>query len=330
MAIISTDDDQRVVEAYLAISSDTVQVELSSFVATTLNLNPSQRAQLLPDPTTPADDERVLRLERIAAMLIAARNRTLQDKALIPSGVIFKQSAGDAGQFSYFIEGLIHYLSRSGQEDSFVARVRNKDEIRGYLCAIGDGVKLEALAGSILRKMFAAAYATRGSFDQGIDCFASDEILHLHSWCLNEEMVSDLQRLGERVHIIASCKANEGNDADGKPAILPPAHLRELIGGWLIQRCDSGLWHRRAGIKFLSPLQLLLVTTYRLSDPSLSLCQEMGVAVWGVPGLIYLICEYAPDEIFPAAGGHVFSVVELDKWVGMADQDRAVPEVAVA
>lgn len=127
--------------------------------------------------------------------------------------------------------------------------------------------------------------------------------MELSNWCCDPDMLLLLRKVGERLHIIASCKANEGNTAGGIPNTISPAHIRELIGAWMIQRSESGMWQQRAGIKILSPLQLLLVTTYRLSDDSLSLCRRMGVAVWGIPELVYLVCRYAPESVFSASGG---------------------------
>lgn len=122
--------------------------------------------------------------------------------------------------------------------------------------------------------------------------------------------------------MIASCKANEANLSDEIPATISPAHIRELIGGWLIQRSDAGIWRQAANIKMLSAIQLLLVTTYRLSDESLSLCRDLGVAVWGIPELIYLICKHSPDSVFPCHPSSTFDADGMSNWIDSSGNTR--------
>jgi hypothetical protein len=330
MAIIDPTSDTTVRQAFDSLSVDSAEIELTEFVATRLNLNPSQRTSLLPDRGTAQDDERSVRLDQLAGALELQREYALKTEARIPNGILFKRTDSLLGRSSYFVEGLIHFLSRNGSPDAFLGRVRDNAAIRRYLTGIGTGDKLEAIASSLLTKMFKESSATRRTADQGVDCFAHDEILQVHDWCCNAGMGPELNLVGKRVHIIASCKANEGNAADGIPAVMPPAHLRELIGSWLIQRTDYGMWHSRAAIRFLSPLQLLLVTTYRLSDGSLNLCEKTGVTQWGIPEIIYLFCAYAPENVFPAIGEYKFSEAEADKWIRAADENRAEPEPAGA
>jgi hypothetical protein len=320
--MIGRPEEGSILAAFDALSYDAPEVELSEFAATALGLNPSQRAALLPDQTAQQNDPRRVTLDRIAALLIARRSRRLADEGIIPSAVVFKRTDTVTRQSSYFASGLATYLMQSGGDPEVLGRVRRSHEARQYLAAIGEGLKLELVAASIMSELHDQCNPTRRGSDQGVDCLAFDGILQLDSWCCSGEVLASLNRLGERLHIIASCKANEGNVAGGVPSTISPAQIRELIGGWLIQRSAEGLWQSVAGIKLLSPIQLLLVTTYRLSDESLSLCRKLGVAVWGLPELTHLVCRFAPAAVFPPASGYAFVAAEADNWVNTMDPLR--------
>jgi hypothetical protein len=323
MANFDKVEEKQLVAAFEGIDGEAGPQALADFVAAILMLNASQRAALLPAVDTPKDDERWLRLDSVAALLIARRKALLDIEGLLPSGVVYLETDMVLNQAQYYVAGLINYLTRNGAEESFLGRVRQRNAVRLYAASFNDGYKLETLAASLLGRMVEVCYATQRTFDQGVDCFASDQILEIESWCCNGEMLSKVSNAGHKLHVIASCKANLSNALAGPPDTIPPAHVRELIGSWVIQRSAAGLWHRRAGIKPLSPLQLLLVTTYRLSDGSLSLCRELGVAVWGLPEIVYLICRFAPDVVFEAGRGYTFDPAEADKWISTAEIERA-------
>jgi hypothetical protein len=95
--------------------------------------------------------------------------------------------------------------------------------------------------------------------------------------------------------------------------LLQPAHIREVAGGWVIQRTSTGIW-QKVGIRMLSPVQMILVTTYRLSDASKSECRELGIQVWGLPELIYLVCLSAPADVFDSSKGYAFSARGFGAW----------------
>ncbi|WP_148289666.1 hypothetical protein [Ideonella sp. B508-1] len=118
-------------------------------------------------------------------------------------------------------------------------------------------------------------------------------------------------RPGHKVFFVASSKASIAAGPTGS-ALLNPAHIRELVGAWLIQRSTVAAWGS-FGLQMLSPLQLVLVTTYRLSDESQFECKKLGIQVWGRTELTYFICKYAPDEVFGNQGG-AFSPAEFRKW----------------
>lgn len=72
----------------------------------------------------------------------------------------------------------------------------------------------------------------------------------------------------------------------------------------------------------LSPVQMILVTTYRLSMDAKADCRDLGVQVWGIPELVYLICKWAPDPIFDAAHGYAFSAASFRSWWKERDRNR--------
>ena len=127
---------------------------------------------------------------------------------------------------------------------------------------------------------------------------------------------------GQNVLALASSKAVIGQGR-GKSKLLDVAHVRELVGGWVIQRSPVGKW-KEFGIQTLTPLQMILVTTYRMSINAKSECRILGVQVWGIPELIYLICKFAPDDVFDAAHGYAFSVPRFREWWTERDRNRLI------
>jgi hypothetical protein len=312
----------QLVASFDNIGLDKPEIELTEFAAMELRLNPSERASLFPELNSPPEDERRVTLALSAASLAARRKKLLEKDGRLPEGVVFMRSSTLLNSPTYYVEGLLAYLARNDEDPLLVGRLRHHAAVRAFVAGIGDGFLLEALASAILGNLYETCYPTQRSFDQGIDCVASSQILKLHSWCCNADVLPEIEHLGERMHIIASCKANEGNAPNGIPATISPAHVRELIGAWLIQRSESGLWTRRAGVKLLSPLQLLLVTTYRFSDASLSMCRDLGVAVWSLTEITFLICRHAPDAVFPANAGFAFNQTAMETWLAAADATR--------
>lgn len=122
--------------------------------------------------------------------------------------------------------------------------------------------------------------------------------------------------------LFASSKAFINGQID-QPDLISAAHIRELVGGWTIQRSSVGKW-QSVGIRMLSPVQMILVTTYRLSLEAKSECRSLGVQIWGIPELIYLICDSAPDSVFDPANNHAFSTTAFDAWWKVRDQNRVM------
>jgi hypothetical protein len=125
---------------------------------------------------------------------------------------------------------------------------------------------------------------------------------------------------GEKVFLFASSKAVMVHKL-GQTRLLDPAHIRELVGGWIIQRSSAGIW-QKFGIRMLSPVQMILVTTYRLSNDGRAECHSLGVQVWGIPELVYLVCRTAPAPVFDAQNAYEFSAAEFRAWWTKRHQTR--------
>lgn len=322
MARFSKDENRQIEAAFVSLSHDASECELEQFVAQTLKLNSSQRSQKFPDGNPSADEERATALVSIAGRLSAAAQNAITKSNLILGAVVIKRVDQISGDTQHFVAGLKTYLTTAGEESEFIHRTQNIQKLRGTLARISNGLFLEALTAAILKRIYKNSRATQGSRDQGIDCLASTPILPVQSWCRTPDNHPLINYLGNNLHIVASCKANEGNVMAGKPDVISPAHVRELIGAWLIQRSSAGAWQKISSISLLAPIQLLLSTTYRLSDDSLSLCTDLGVTVWSIPDLIYLIIRHAPDEVFPSNSGFQFDRASFETWVSSSDSSR--------
>jgi hypothetical protein len=150
--------------------------------------------------------------------------------------------------------------------------------------------------------------ATRGSGDQGIDAIGWKQLVLIEPSFSDGDIRPNEVLPGEKVFLFASSKAFTISRRN--PPLIKPAHIRELVGGWAIQRSSVGKW-RSVGIRMLTPVQMILVTTYRLSLDAKAECRELGVQVWGIPELIYLICIAAPNTVFNPAANHAFSRLGL-------------------
>src|SRR5436305_1738510 len=100
----------RVAAAFNAIAFEAVQSPLEEFVATTLQFNASQLAEVFPEQTAPPDDERRIFVDQIAGPLDGHRKKCLRDEGRICSAVIVKQKDAIIGTESYSVMGLGSYL----------------------------------------------------------------------------------------------------------------------------------------------------------------------------------------------------------------------------
>ena len=292
-----------VIAAAKKLSVDAVSTTVESFYGTTLGLNGIELAALFPNPDPLGSAATAV------SHLTHAREEILRDNCDIPSFVIY------AGPSNVNIVGLCEYYrsvkpKSSGYPPDYISRLAQYASIRDELRAIDKGHKLEALSAALLSLVCSYGESTRGSGDQGIDAIGTNHLIRIDSVFLDGELDDSKIMPGQKVIVLASSKAGL-SQRGAETKLINPAHIRELVGGWLIQRSEASMW-RNLGIQMLTPLQLVLVTTYRLSAESKSECNKLGVQVWGVPELIFLICCYAPPSVFSAAG--TFSVAEFRNW----------------
>ncbi len=305
---------QKVLAAAKALSMNAPSVTVEAFYGSVLSLNPVELVELFPKP----DPMGVGAIS--ISRLTLAREEILRDKCELPSFVVYDTPAGPclSGICTYFLSVKV---IPSDYPADFLVRLRQHNKIRTQLLNIDKGQKLEALAAAVLSLACSYGEATKGSGDQGIDAIGTNHLLRIDPVFLEGPLDDSKILPGQKVIILASSKAGLGlSGADVK--LISPAHIRELIGGWLIQRSETSMW-RSLGIQMLTPLQMLLVTTYRLSAESKSDCNKLGVQVWGIPELIFLICRYGPVNIFSPASG--FSSVQFVKWWQEKDLSRIYP-----
>jgi hypothetical protein len=283
-------------------------VRAEDFLSGVLGLNAVQRGQYFPNP-----DPTGL-LEIAVSHLTLKRENILQEECSIPSYAVYKD-----GQNNHQIAGFDTYLATKNVDAVIRGRLARHRTIRNALRRLQDGHYLEALAAAIMNAECEFGEATRGSGDQGIDAIGWKQLVLIEPSFSDGDIRPNEVLPGEKVFLFASSKAFTVRRRN--PRVINPAHIRELVGGWVIQRSSVGKW-RSVGIRMLTPVQMILVTTYRLSLDAKSECRELGVQVWGIPELIYLICISAPDTVFDPAANHAFSTAGFNAWWRMRDQNR--------
>lgn len=290
-----------VLAAARALPLTAVSVTVESFFGAVLSLTTLELAAVFPDPDP----------QGIAAIAISEltnlRDEILREECEVPTFVIFDSPQG------FSIAGLCYYydniVSTSNYPANFTRRLTQYQKIRAELVGLDQGHKLETIAAAVLEAVCLKGEATKGSGDQGIDAFGENDLIPIDRIFLDGEIDDAKIYPGQKVIVLASSKANL--HSTGAQSLISPAHIRELIGGWLIQRSEVSMW-KGLGIQMLTPLQLLLVTTYRLSEDSKALCNRLGVQVWGIPEMTFLICRYGPDNIFAVSKG--FSSSKFSNW----------------
>ena len=300
-----------------SLSMAAAAVTVEEFYGTTLGLTSTELVNYFPRPDL--GDAAIA-----VSHLTLCREEILRDEAKVPTFVVY-EAANDyciAGISTYY-----HTISPRGADypSDFLERLTQASAIRSHLLAFDKGQKLEALAAALLASICATGDATKGSGDQGIDAIGTNHLIRIDPLFLDG--IADNKRVlpGQKVIVLASAKANLKAAVTGTVDTISPAHIREIIGGWLIQRSEASMW-RHLGIQMLTPLQLLLVTTYKLSSNSKAYCNRLGVQVWGIPELTYLICKFGLPNLFPASRG--FSAAEFDNWWGLKDGARIYPQAA--
>lgn len=318
MTLLSKRQVSLVRAAVKALPMNATEERVEDFVSRHLGFSAHERGQYFAGPNGATT------LSITVAELTRERETVLRDNCEIPNYMVYEDTHG-----VWQLSGLEYYLSTvqpTRFTDGFRARIPAHRAVRRELMSFHKGHDLEALGATLIEAICGYGEATRGSGDQGIDAIGRKTLLAFHrafytgasSPALIDESVP-----GGNVFILASSKANLGVTA-GAPSSISPAHIRELVGGWLIQRDDVGKW-REAGIRMLSPVQMLLITTYRLSDESINECQRLGVHVWTLPQLIYLVCEHAPAEVFDVARANIFVPAKFRTWWRSKATSRLTP-----
>jgi hypothetical protein len=309
---LTAQETRQVLTSARQLTLDAPAERVEVFISRVLGLNPIQQAAYFPGP----DPKGLLALA--IADLTGKREGILRDEGAIPSFAVYEDNLG-----IFHVAGLATYLESTGFDAAFRGRLSQHEQIRGALRRLRQGQDLEALAAAIMKEHYGQGEATRGSRDQGIDAIGSKELMRIDPSFSDGSIAIPQALPGETVFLFASSKAVIGAGR-GRPKLLNPAHIRELVGGWVIQRSARGIWQKR-GIRMLTPVQMILVTTYRLSPDAKGDCRDLGVQVWGVPELIYLVCLTAPQIVFDAKNGYAFSATAFRSWWKERHRARIAP-----
>lgn len=196
-------------------------------------------------------------------------------------------------------------------DETIARRLAHHAAIRQWLRHLQPPHLLEATAAALLHSAVGHGIATRKGTDQGVDVISRrrDAIVdQLPPWFSQKFEPTN-------GFVLASCKATSNSGA--RPERLDPAALRELVSAYLIQRTSGGQWGN-LGIFPLTPLRLVLVTTYRLSDDSWSLASALGLDVWSIPELTVMIARFAPEAFDNA---DMFDTKQMRDWIAQFDVD---------
>ena len=289
-----------------ALAFDAPFESVSDFITRVLGLTAADQGAIFEEPES---DE----LLRATNSLTKKQERILLYEGRLPRFVVVVQEDQPDR-----IAGLGTGMALLHDDPKLVGRLSHHAEIRAALVALEKGHHLEAVAAAILATAIDNASATMGSGDQGIDAFGWQACLPASPLFSPTPLdCTDITPMDwEKVYFLASSKANIGQGAEPDP--INPAFIRELIGGWLLQRTATGKWSR-LGILPLSPVQLVLVTTYRISPSARGECMKLGVQVWALPELIFFVAKYAPDDVF---AGNAFVIDAFNAWWQTKDESR--------
>jgi hypothetical protein len=306
---LTAQETRRVIAATRQLPTIHPQERVEDFIGNILTLNQAQLAAYFPNPDPTSS------LQTAVAELTSERERLLRDECVVPDFAVYQDV-----HKTFHIAGLHTYLTTKGVPARLLGRLAHHRVIRTALRRMGDGHNLEALAAAIMNASCDYGEATRGSGDQGIDAIGWKQLVLIDPHFSHGDPSKFQSLPGEKVFLFASSKAFTDNK-QARPKLLNPAHIRELVGGWVIQRSSVAKW-QSVGIRMLSPVQMILVTTYRLSEGAKAECRELGIHVWGIPELIYLTCSSAPDVVFDSVNGYAFSASAFNTWWKNRDVSR--------
>jgi hypothetical protein len=296
-----------------AIPLNSPPVRVTDFISGHFQLNPVQQADLVTTGFAGAT------LAMWVAYITEERKVILDRECALPPFVVYTDALG-ADQIS----GLQPYLTTRGKSPQFVTRIGLHNQIRSALIGLAQGHHLEAIGAAILNGLSVSGRATRGSGDQGIDFIGRRTLVPIDPAFINGSLPEIRALPGDNAFVLGSSKAPRSS-ATTRP-LLSPHYVRELIGGWTIQRSQAGLW-REQGIKMMSPVQMVLLTTYQLSADAKRLCNIVGVQLWTLPELISLVCEAAPNNVFQNAAGapRIMTAAFRTWWMAHHNNRLAVP-----
>jgi hypothetical protein len=261
-------------------------------------------------------------LSEIAGYITERRESILDSEGAIPSYVVFTDAFGDTR-----VAGLRTYLQNTNANQFLIERIEFHQQVCAAICSLRGSYRLESLGAAILQGLTNHGEVTRGSSDQGIDFLGSLPLIPLNPAFVNGDVRQAAVLPGESSFIMGSSKGLKRNRAN-RPT-LNPAYIRELVGGWLIQRSEVRLW-RELGVKMLSPLQMILLTTYRLSADARRLCHTLGVQVWNLPELVSLVCLTAPAPVFKYGQTSRLVLTRFNNWVDSKSSVAPVAAIAPA
>jgi hypothetical protein len=308
--VLTKQQTTAILSAARGLSIDALPKTVEDFTGTALGLDHIRTAALFPIPDPHGT------MERITAELTKQREQILREDVAVPNYVVSKNAAG-----SFQVIGLTRHLQQQGEQPATIARIRQHERVRTALFRLGKGHDLEALAGALMKEWLGSAAATRRSNDEGVDALGFRIFSPVSpSMSRGDTLQKEAVAYG-RLFVLASSKASLGTSPKARQKLLNPAHIRELVGSWVIQRSEVGAWQSN-GIRQLSPMQMVLVTTYRLSEKAKKSCFDLGVGIWSIPELIYLICKYAPNSVFPPAPAQPFGLAAFNLWWKSFDQNR--------
>lgn len=312
MSALSVSEQKKIINAANRLAFNARSESIERFVTRTLNLNPTQQVKYFPGGQLASPTSEII------SYFTRERERLLRDEGKVPQFVVWSDSAGNT-----FIGGTGTFLGNLGADYSLLRRrLPEAPRIRATLKNLRQGHSLEAIAAAIVDSSIGNGSATKGSGDQGIDAIGWHILLPIQqSFVDGYASANNTPR--EKVFILASSKAQSGQDHKNK--LIDPAFIRELVGGWLIQRSPVGVWNQE-GITFLSPVQLVLVTTYRLSASAKQVCIDLGIQVWGIAELTYLICTYAPMQVFTTNTNPQFDPATFRSWWRPYHINRLIPK----
>jgi hypothetical protein len=306
---LSPQEVRQIITAVRALPLNAPSVPVEDFIGGVLQLNMVQQAQYFPNPD-PAG-----LLSVAVSRLTKNREKMLRYECQVPDFAVYEDA-----QKKPHVAGTDTYLTLKAVDPKLRGRLAHHKTIRTALRGMRVGHDLEALAAAIMNAHCDYGEATQGSGDQGIDAIGWKKLLLIHPCFSDGDFEPKGPPPGDKVLLFASSKAFTDGRA-GPPGTISPAHIRELVGGWVIQRSSVAQW-QKVGIRMLSPVQMVLVTTYRLSPQAKIECRELGIQVWGIPELIYLICLAAPDTVLDPANNHAFSAPAFNAWWQLRNQSR--------